>query len=382
MSKEDYYDTLGVQKNASDDEIKKAFRRLAMKYHPDRNPDDKASEEKFKEAKQAYDILSDKQKRAAYDQFGHAGVEGMAGAGAGGHPGGGSFNFGDIFDDIFGGFGGGQRRGGGGQSYAQQGADLRYDMSLNLEDAISGKTIKINVPTLQTCSDCKGSGAKKGTKPEKCTDCDGLGQVQIQQGFFTVQQACPSCRGAGQVIKNPCTSCRGQGRTQTQKTLSVKVPPGVDNGDRIRLSNEGEAGVNGGPNGDLYVFVHVAEHALFKREGNDLYCEVPIDFAVAALGGELDLPTLDGRVKLKIPPETQTGKLFRMRGKGVKSVRSRSTGDLMCRVMIETPVNLNKQQKEQLEHFQKSLKEDKVNHSPRSSSWFDKVKQFFSDMKA
>lgn len=380
MSKRDYYEVLGVQKNASEAEIKKAFKRLAMKFHPDRNQDNQEeSELKFKEAKEAYDILSDSQKRAAYDQFGHAGVDqsaGMGGAGAAG----GSFSdiFGDVFGDIFGGGGGGAH---GGQR-VYRGADLRYNLELDLEEAVRGTSVNIRVPTFVSCGECGGSGAKKGTKPTTCTTCGGHGQVRMQQGFFSLQQTCPRCHGNGKMISDPCGKCHGQGRVEKNKTLSVKVPAGVDNGDRIRLSGEGEAGENGGPAGDLYVQISVREHKIFERDGSDLYCEVPIAITTGSLGGELDVPTLDGRVKLKIPAETQTGKMFRLRGKGVKSVRGGSIGDLMCRVVIETPVNLSKRQKELLQEFDKSLKEDNANHSPKASSWLDGVKKFFEDMKS
>jgi len=380
MSKRDYYEVLGVQKNATEKEIKKAFKRLAMKHHPDRNQDNQEEAEvKFKEGKEAYDVLSDGQKRAAYDQFGHAGVDQSAGMG-GGH-GGGSFSdvFGDVFGDIFG--GGGGARGQGGQR-VYRGADLRYNLELDLEEAVSGTSVNIRVPTLVACEPCGGSGAKKGTKPTTCTTCGGHGQVRMQQGFFSLQQTCPRCNGTGKMIADPCTSCKGQGRVEKNKTLAVKVPAGVDNGDRIRLSGEGEAGENGGPAGDLYVQMSVREHKIFQRDGSDLYCEVPIAIAAASLGGELDVPTLGGKVKLKIPAETQTGKLFRLRGKGVKSVRGGAVGDLMCKVIIETPVNLTKKQKELLEEFDKSLKEDKKSHSPKASNWVAGVKKFFDDMKS
>lgn len=381
MSKRDYYEILGVQKNASDAELKKAYKRLAMKFHPDRNQDNKEeSEVKFKEVKEAYDILSDAQKRAAYDQFGHAGVNQSAGMGGGG--GGANFSdiFGDVFGDIFGGRQGGP--GGHGGQRVYRGADLRYNLELDLEEAVRGTTVSIRVPTYVSCDECGGSGAKKGTSPVTCTTCGGHGQVRMQQGFFSLQQTCPRCQGNGKMISDPCGKCHGQGRVEKNKTLSVKVPPGVDNGDRIRLSGEGEAGENGGPSGDLYVQVAVREHKIFQRDANDLYCEVPIAITAAALGGELDVPTLDGRVKLKIPAETQTGKMFRLRGKGVKSVRGSTTGDLMCKVVIETPVNLTKRQKELLDEFEKSLSEDKVNHSPKASTWLDGVKKFFEDMKS
>lgn len=381
MSKRDYYEILGVQKNASEPEIKKAFKRLAMKHHPDRNQDNQdAAEVKFKEGKEAYDILSDSQKRAAYDQFGHAGVDGSAGMGGAG-AGSGNFSdvFGDVFGDIFGGGGGG---GGHGGQRVYRGADLRYNLTLDLEEAVRGTSVNIRVPTYVSCDPCGGTGAKKGTKPTTCTTCGGHGQVRMQQGFFSLQQTCPRCHGNGKMISDPCTSCKGQGRVEKNKTLSVKVPAGVDNGDRIRLSGEGEAGENSGPAGDLYVQISVREHKIFQRDGSDLYCEVPIDITAASLGGELDVPTLNGRVKLKIPAETQTGKIFRLRSKGVKTVRGSSTGDLMCKVTIETPVNLTKQQKELLEEFDKSLKEDKNNHSPKASSWLSGVKKFFEDMKS
>ncbi len=377
MAKRDYYEVLGVSKDVSAAELKKAYRRVAMKHHPDRNPGDKTSEDKFKEASEAYEILSDSQKRAAYDQFGHAGVDqsaGMSGgAGAGGF---GSFSdiFGDVFGDIFGGAGG---RGRGGPS---RGADLRYNLDLNLEDAVKGTSVQIKVPSLSACETCAGTGAKKGTRPSACTTCGGIGQVRMQQGFFSVQQTCPSCRGRGTIITDPCGDCHGQGRLEETKTLSVKVPPGVDTGDRIRLSGEGEAGLEGGPAGDLFVQVNVLPHKIFQRDGNDLYCEVPVDFVDAALGGELEVPTLDGRVKLKVPPETQTGKLFRLRNKGVTPVRGGAKGDLMCRVVVETPVDLSNKQKELLKEFQATMKKNGKN-SPRQSSWFDGMKNFFGDMK-
>ena len=373
MAKRDYYDVLGVGKTADEKEIKKAYRRVAMKYHPDRNPDDPDADEKFKEASEAYEILSDSEKRAAYDQFGHAGVEGQMG---GGGFGGGSFSdiFGDVFGDIFG--GGGRGRGG-----AQRGSDLRYTLDISLEDAVRGTTVEIRVPTLVSCGTCDGSGARKGSSPTTCGTCGGAGQVRMQQGFFQVQQTCPTCRGRGSTISDPCTSCRGQGRVEKTKKLSAKVPPGVDTGDRIRLGGEGEAGTEGGPPGDLFVQMSVKQHPIFERDGKHLYCEVPITFADAALGGELEVPTLDGRVKLKIPPETQTGKLFRLRGKGVQPVRGGGVGDLLCRAVVETPVKLNKRQKEILRELQESLGEGGDSQSPRQSSWFEGVRSFFDDMK-
>lgn len=383
MAKRDYYEVLGVNNDASEADIKKAFKRLAMKFHPDRNPDDKEAEEKFKEAKEAHDVLSDAQKRAAYDQFGHAGLEGGMGGGPGGFGGGaGGASFSDIFGDVFGDiFGGGRGGGSGGGQRVYRGADLRYNLELDLEEAVAGKEVQIRVPTHIACEECGGTGAKKGTKPQTCTTCGGHGQVRMQQGFFSLQQTCPRCHGSGQMISDPCGKCSGHGRVQKSKTLSVKVPPGVDTGDRIRLSGEGEAGENGGPAGDLYVHINVRPHDIFQRDGNDLYCDVPISITTAILGGEYEIPTLDGRVKLKIPAETQTGKMFRLRGKGVKAVRSHTTGDLMCRVMVETPVNLTKKQKELLKELDADLKNDSVNHSPRASSWLDGVKKFFENMK-
>ena len=374
MSKRDYYEVLGVEKAADEKDIKKAYRRVAMKYHPDRNPDDPDADEKFKEATEAYDVLMNSEKRAAYDRFGHAGVDpNMGGSGFGG----GSFSdiFGDVFGDIFGG-GGGRGRGG-----PQRGSDLRYTLDISLEDAVRGTTVEIKVPWLSGCHKCDGSGARKGSAPVSCSTCGGIGQVRMQQGFFQVQQTCPTCRGRGKMIADPCPKCRGQGRVEKTKTLSVKVPPGVDTGDRIRLTGEGEAGPDGGPPGDLFVQMSVRQHPIFERDGKNLYCEVPITFVAAALGGELEVPTLDGRVKLKIPPETQTGKLFRLRGKGVKPVRGGAVGDLLCRAVVETPVNLNKKQKELLKEFQESLGQGGDAQSPRQTSWFEGVKAFFDDMK-
>jgi len=382
MSKRDFYEILNVSKTATDAEIKKAFKRAAMKLHPDRNQDDpETAEEKFKETKEAYDILSDAQKRAAYDQFGHAGVDGSAGGFGGGAAGAGNFSdvFGDVFGDIFGG-GGGGGRGGGSQMY--RGADLQYNLDLSLEDAAKGTEVKLKIPTKIECTSCRGSGAKKGTSPVACTTCGGQGQVRMQQGFFSLQQTCPRCHGKGKMIKEPCGSCNGAGKTKKEKTLSVKVPAGVDTGDRIRLSGEGEAGENGGPSGDLFVQMHIKPHPIFKRDGSDLYCDVPISIVKAALGGQIEVPTLDGRVKLKIPIETQTDKLFRLRNKGIKSVRSSAIGDLMCRVTIETPVNLTKEQKELMQQLDESLQNDSMSHSPQESSWLDGVKKFFEDMKS
>jgi len=379
MSKRDYYEVLGVQKNASEADLKKAYRRAAQKHHPDRNPDDEDSINKFKECKEAYEVLADAQKRAAYDQFGHAGVDPSMGAGAGGFGGGAGASFSDVFGDVFGDIFGGGGRGGGSRVY--RGADLRYDLELSLEDAVAGTTVKIRVPTMVQCETCSGSGAKPGSKPEACGTCAGHGQVRMQQGFFSVQQTCPRCHGKGTVISDPCSACSGQGRVQESRTLSVKVPAGVDSGDRIRLAGEGEAGENGGPPGDLYVQVRVKQHSIFQREESNLYCEVPITFVTAALGGELEVPTLDGKVVLKVPPETQSGKLFRMRNKGVKPVRGGPVGDLLCRVSIETPVNLSSKQKELLQEFDQSLDKGGRRHAPRAHSWFDGVKKFFDGMK-
>jgi molecular chaperone DnaJ len=383
MSKRDYYEVLGVQKNVSEDDLKKAFRRLAMKHHPDRNPDNAEAEAKFKEAKEAYEILNDAQKRAAYDQFGHAGVDQSAG-GFGGGGGGGQGGFGDVFEDIFGdifgGGRGGRGGGGGGANRAYRGSDLQYNLELSLEDAVFGTTPDIRVPSMQTCDTCSGSGAKPGTHPKTCPTCHGNGQVRIQQGFFAIQQTCPHCHGKGKIIEDPCHDCHGQGRKEKQKTLSVRIPAGVDNGDRVRLAGEGEAGVNGGPAGDLYVQVFVKPHGLFQRDGDNLHCEVPIRFSTAALGGDFEVPTLDGsKMNLKIPAETQTGKQFRLRGKGVKSVRSASVGDLICRVMVETPVNLTKRQRELLTELDATMHEGGKKHSPQEHGWLDKAKGIFKD---
>ncbi|REH39855.1 molecular chaperone DnaJ [Paraperlucidibaca baekdonensis] len=375
MAKRDFYDVLGVQKNATADEMKKAYRRLAMKHHPDRNPDSKEAEDKFKEANEAYEILSDADKRAAYDRYGHAGVDPNMGGGGGA----GGAGFGDIFGDVFGDiFGGGGR--GGGQQRSNRGSDLGYTLELDLEEAVRGTKVQIRVPTMSECEPCDGSGAKKGTSASPCRSCNGSGQVRVQQGFFVMSQTCPSCHGRGSVITDPCGSCRGEGRVRKQKTLEVKIPAGVDTGDRIRLTGEGEAGAQGGPAGDLYVQVSVREHRIFKRDGADLYCEVPIDFADAALGGELEVPTLDGRVKLRIPEGAQTGKLFRLKGKGVKPIRAHAPGDMLCRVIVETPVNLSSEQKDMLRQFKQTMSGDDNKQSPNKESFFSAVRKFFDEM--
>ncbi len=371
MAKRDYYEVLGVGREAADGELKKAYRRLAMKYHPDRNPDDGEAEDRFKEAKEAYDVLSDPRKRSAYDQFGHAGVDQSAGGGGFGGAG-----FRDIFDEVFGDIFGARARG----ERVYRGADLRYDLDLSLEEAVAGTTAKIRVPTRVTCDECGGSGAERGSTPATCTTCDGVGQVRVQQGFFSIQQTCPRCHGRGKIITDRCRSCGGSGSVREQKTLSVKVPAGVDTGDRIRLAGEGEAGQQGGPRGDLYVEINVHEHPIFKRDGTHLYCEVPISFATAALGGDLEVPTLDGRVNLKVPSETQTGKLFRLRGKGVRSVRGHGAGDLICKVVVETPVNLNHRQRGLLKEFNASIRDSKRTHDPQATSWLDAVRKFFEDV--
>ncbi|MEW6993130.1 molecular chaperone DnaJ [Colwelliaceae bacterium MEBiC 14330] len=377
MSKRDYYEVLGVSQSASDREIKKAYKKLAMKYHPDRTAGDKSKEETFKQVKEAYEVLNDDQKRAAYDQYGHAAFE-QGGHGGGGGFGGGGFgqDFGDIFGDIFGG------GGGRGRQRQQRGSDLRYNVDLTLEDAVKGKNLEIKVPTYVSCEPCDGTGAKPGTSAKTCSTCHGHGQVQMRQGLFAVQQTCPTCGGTGKVITDKCTSCRGQGRVEKTKTLSVKIPAGVDTGDRIRLSGEGEAGEHGAPAGDLYVEVRVRDHDIFVRDENHLYCEVPISFATAALGGEIEVPTLGGKVKLKVPKETQTGKMFRLRGKGVKSVRSSSTGDLMCKVVLETPVNLSGDQVDLLRQLDEKMASSSKKHSPKETGFFDGVKKFFDDLKS
>ena len=373
MAKRDYYEVLGVNRDADEEAIKKAYRRLAMKHHPDRNPDNPKAEEQFKEAKEAYEVLTDESKRAAYDRYGHAGIDpraGMAGASGAGFS---SFAdaFGDIFGDIF-----NQAR--GGRSSVYRGADLRYNLEVPLEQAARGTETRIRIPTHEDCETCKGTGAKPGTHPRTCPTCEGQGQVRMQQGFFSIQQTCPKCRGTGKVIAEPCPACHGAARVKKQKTLSVKIPAGVDDGDRIRLSGEGELGVNGGPAGDLYVQIQVKQHPVFQRDHDDLHCEMPVSFATAALGGEIEIPTLDGAAKIKIPSETQSGKVFRLRGKGIRGVRSREHGDLLCHVVVETPVNLTERQRELLRELDEIMQLDRDRHSPRAKSWMDKVREFFA----
>lgn len=382
--KQDYYTVLGIKKNSADDEIKKAYRRMAMKYHPDRNPGDKSAEEKFKVVQQAYEVLSDPQKKQMYDTYGHAGVDAASGYGAGSsyrhtqqHA---NFDdiFGNIFGDIFGnGSGFTQTRQSSRSGAAKKGADLRYFAELSLEEAVHGTniTIKINVPTV--CKSCDGSGVKDGAKPVSCSTCHGQGQVRLQQGFFSIQQTCPSCGGQGSVVLDHCKNCNGNGRVEESKTLSVKIPPGVDNEDKIRLQGEGEAGFRGGKSGDLYVQIRVKEHSVFKRENANLHCKVPISFYTAALGGEVDVPTFTGPVKLKIPSETQSGKVFRLRGKGVTTVRKDGPGDLLCEIVIETPVNLNHHQKELLQKFEDSLKDTNNKHNPLYQSWSKIISKLF-----
>ena len=371
MAKRDYYEILGVSKSASAGEIKKAYRRLAMKHHPDRNKDDDTSEARFKETKEAYEVLKDTEKRATYDRFGHDGLKGPAG-GAGGF---GGEGFGDIFGDVFGDIFGGGRRGGGPQVF--RGADLGYELQLDLEKAVSGDSVTIDVPTQVSCNTCKGSGAKKGSEPVTCSTCVGRRSGAHAAGFFSIQQTCPACKGAGTTISDPCSTCHGRGRVRKTRTLAVKVPAGVDDGDRIRLSGEGEAGRNGGPAGDLYVEIRVKPHKIFEREGSNLSCEVPVSFATAALGGEVELPTLDGNVSLKVPAGTQSGKVFRLRGKGVTTVRDPRNGDLFAEVAVETPINLTAEQKEALETFDGLLHSGGGKHSPRAGGWLDTVKRFF-----
>jgi molecular chaperone DnaJ len=368
MAKRDYYEVLGVNRDASEEEIKKAYRKHAMKWHPDRNPDNPKAEEHFKECKQAYEILTDANTRAAYDQFGHAGIDPhTAGHGAGA-------GFGDIFSDIFSDIFGGGRAG---RSAVFRGADLRYNMELTLEQAAHGFETKIRIPAAAVCDSCKGSGARAGTQPSTCPACRGAGQVRVSQGPFSIAQTCPRCHGSGSIIPHPCGTCAGTGRVKLQKTLAVKIPAGVDEGDRVRLSGEGEPGVNGGPPGDLYVQVHIKPHPVFQRDQDDLHCEMPISITTAALGGEISIPTLDGSAKIRVPAETQTGKTFRLKGKGIKGVRSQFPGDLFCHVVVETPVSLTERQRQLLREFEAISSEDSARHNPRAKGWFDKVKEFF-----
>ena len=378
MSKRDYYEVLGVARNASDDELKKAYRKLSSKYHPDRHQGDEAkaqAEAKFKECKEAYEVLSDPQKRAAYNQYGHAGVDPSMRGGSGGPEGFGGLAeaFGDIFGDIFGGGRGGAR--GGRQSY--RGADLSYTMEITLEEAASGKDAQIRIPSWDNCTTCGGTGATPGTSATTCTSCHGHGVVQMRQGFFSVQQTCPHCHGSGKLIKDPCASCHGQGKIKTQKTLEVKVPAGIDDGMRIRSAGNGEPGASGGAPGDLFIEIHVKKHDIFERDGDDLHCVVPIGFATAALGGEVEVPTLGGKAAIDIPEGTQAGKQFRLRGKGIKGLRSSYPGDLYCHVSIQTPVKLTEHQKKLLKEFDASLKKGGARHAPSEESWTDRLKGFF-----
>src|SRR5258708_5833170 len=368
--KRDYYEVLGVNKDASEEDIKKAYRKLAMKHHPDRNPDSKDAEERFKEAKEAYEMLSEPEKRRAYDAYGHAGVNPQMGGGPEGF-GGFAEAFGDIFSDIF----GAQGRG---RSSVFRGADLRYNLEVTLEQAARGTETKIRIPTMETCETCKGSGAKPGTQPKTCETCHGSGTVRLSQGFFSTQQTCPTCQGPGKTVSDPGPPCGGGGRLKKHKTLAVKIPAGVDEGDRIRLSGEGEAGVNGGPPGDLYVVIHLKAHSVFQRDGDALHCEMPISFTQAALGGEIEIPTLDGSAKIKVPPETQSGQVFRLRAKGIKGVRSSYPGDLLCEVVVETPVRLTERQRDLLRELEEINRKDGNRHNPRAKSFMEKVREFFA----
>jgi len=383
MAKRDYYDILGVAKNASEDDIKKAYRKLAMKHHPDRNQGDgaKKSEEQFKEAKEAYEMLSDAQKRAAYDQYGHAGVDPNMAGGFRGGPGAEGFGgfaeaFGDIFGDIFGGGGGGQRRGGGGQQ-VYRGADLSYAMEITLEEAAHGKETQIRIPSWEQCETCHGSGAKPGTSPKVCSTCSGSGTVHLRQGFFSIQQTCPHCHGAGKVIPEPCSACHGQGKIKKNKTLEVKIPPGINEGMRIRSAGNGEPGMNGGPAGDLYIEIRMKQHEIFERDGDDLHCTVPVGLTTAALGGHIQVPTLGGTAEIELPEGTQHGKTFRLRGKGIKGVRSSYPGDLYCHLSVETPVKLTEHQRKLLKELDESIRKSGDRHSPNSKSWSDRMKDLF-----
>ncbi|WP_193143080.1 MULTISPECIES: molecular chaperone DnaJ [unclassified Meridianimarinicoccus] len=383
MAKRDYYDVLGVARGASADEIKKAYRKKAKEFHPDRNTGDPNAEGKFKEAAEAYEVLKDAEKKAAYDRFGHAAFEGGMGGGGprGGHPGGqGDFAsaFSDVFDDLFGDFMGGGGRGGGRQR-AARGADLRYNLRISLEDAYRGLQKTITVPTAVTCGSCSGTGAEGGAEPVTCPTCSGMGKVRAQQGFFTVERTCPTCSGLGQIIKNPCATCHGQGRTEKERALSVNIPAGVETGTRIRLAGEGEAGMRGGPTGDLYIFIEVAEHNLFQRDGVNLYCRVPVPMTTAALGGDVEVPTIDGgRSRVKVPAGSQSGRQMRLRSKGMPALRGGGQGDMFIEMAIETPVNLTSKQKALLKEFE-GLSAD--NH-PEADSFFGKVKGFWDSMKS
>ena len=376
MAKRDFYEILGVPKNASDEDIKKAYRKLAMKHHPDRNQGDaaKTAEAHFKEAKEAYEMLSDPQKRAAYDQHGHAGVDPNRGAGQG--YGGFAEAFGDIFGDMFGQARNGRGTAGGRQVY--RGNDLSYAMEITLEEAAKGKDAQIRIPSWDTCEVCHGTGAKPGTQVKTCGTCSGNGTVQMRQGFFSVQQTCPTCRGSGKVIADPCTSCHGQGKLKSQKTLEVKIPAGIDGGMRIRSPGNGEPGTNGGPPGDLYLEIRLKKHDIFERDGDDVHCTVPISMVTAALGGEIDVPTLSGKAAIDIPEGTQSGKQFRLRGKGIKGVRASFPGDLYCHIVVETPVKLNDQQRRLLRELEDSIKKGGSKHSPTGDSWTDRLKNLFS----
>jgi len=381
MAKRDYYETLGVPKNASDDDIKKAYRKLAMKHHPDRNQGDdaKKSEEKFKEAKEAYEMLTEPQKRAAYDQYGHAGVDPNMGRGGGaGGEGMGGFAeaFGDIFGDIFGGAGGGQRRGPGGQQVFR-GSDLSYAMEITLEEAAAGKETQIRIPAYESCETCKGSGAKPGTQPKTCSTCNGAGTVHMRQGFFSIQQTCPHCHGTGKIIPEPCTTCSGQGKVKKNKTLEVKIPGGINEGMRIRSSGNGEPGTNGGPAGDLYIEIRIKQHEIFERDGDDLHCTVPIGLTTAALGGGIEVPTLGGKAEIELPEGTQHGKTFRLRGKGIKGVRSSYPGDLYCHVSVETPIKLTEHQRKLMKELDDAFRKAGDRHSPTTKTWSDRVKDLF-----
>jgi len=384
MAKRDFYDVLGISRGASDEEIKKAYRKKAKELHPDRNADNPNAESAFKEVNEAYEALKDPEKKAAYDRFGHAAFEGgMGGNGAGARGGGfgqGDFAsaFSDVFDDLFGDFMGGGGRGGA-RSRAQRGADLRYNMTISLEDAFHGLRKTINVPSSVGCSACQGTGAESGAEPATCPTCSGLGKVRAQQGFFTVERTCPTCAGLGQIIKNPCKVCGGSGRVEKERALNVNVPPGVETGTRIRLAGEGEAGMRGGPPGDLYIFVSVRDHPIFRRDGSDLYCRVPVSIASAALGGEVEVPTIDGgRTRVKVPAGSQSGRQMRLRGKGMPALRGQGRGDMFIELQVETPVNLTSRQKEILREFER-LSE---NNNPESSNFFSKVRSFWDGMKS